>query len=266
MKSRDRWLLKNLAIGCLLVWLAGYVVLGVVVAGLQYSAEQETIKIRRSDQNARRTLGSRAPTLGGRTPAYPIGLTQFRSNIVVPLRCTGVVGFLLFVTCGPLGTWLNDVQLLFARNRRALVATLLLAASAGLLAAAQAIVHYNSSIVTEQRVFTYEELQKDRQQRTITNPPPHIDRQGRGYIVVGGDPSEQVSVRVTHDSVRGRVDLIRLIAGITGLLGIVYAFLAAGSRSATDVPVPVDHPDSGYYLYAGNDEQADETSPPSSGA
>jgi len=235
MKTSDRVLLTRVAVVLLLAWFTGDVVLGTAVKSIRRDTERIAADRARSNANRQR-MGS---SFNSTPPSDPDGFVAVISSTIVPLRWTGAAGLLLFVTFGPIGKWLHELRLPYARNRRALFGVIMLTVSVSLLTVAQVIASYNSTTGTENRQFTASELERDRQERTLVNPPSHLDPNQRPTgnlrsITFGADRSERVSVTKVRESVRGTVDSMRVVAGVIGALGLIYVAIAAMSPSVAD--------------------------------
>lgn len=238
MQPGDRKLLTRLSITLLVAWFVGDLIVGTAIQAMDRSARQANADVRRSDQNRRRMGYVFA---SGRTPDHGLaGLKMFHSKACLPLRIAGGTSLALFVAFGPVGGWARSLSM--RDNRRALFATVLVTASLALFGVAQFIAYQDSTTVMQPRKFTAAELEKDRRERTLVNPPPHLNP-GPGRlrsITFGNDRTERVASRHVDRSVRSQVDLLRLAASVIGGVGLLYVLLAAGLKQPKQLAAASD--------------------------
>ena len=226
MQPRDRTLLTNLAIGLVVAWFTCDLVLGLAIQGIQAASRQERAREARAADN-QRLRGNYPSYRGGSSDSDPAALDSFHAMVRLPLRFAGAAGLLLVLAFGPIGAWGRAL----AENGRARVGTALIFVAISLFVIAQVIVYQSSSVVMQVRSLTAAELEQDRRERTMTNPPAHLNPnpQGTGTlrsITFGSDRSERVAVSSVDSSVQGYIDLMRLVAGVLGGVGILYLFLS----------------------------------------
>jgi len=226
MQAKDRRLLSRLAVAFLVAWFCGDIVLNIALRSGESDAQREAADLARANKNRQ---------LVGRTslqrPVPRHGLMELRSFHIKAaplLRFVGAAGLLLLVAFGPVG------MLFKPQNRRALFATALILVSISLFAIAEFVVDRSSTTVMQSRSFTAAELEEDRSQRTLMDPPLHLDPNPRPTgtlrsITFGSDRSEQIAVPQVPESLRDQLDVIRLLAGIFAAVGGIYVlFLFLG--------------------------------------
>jgi hypothetical protein len=148
------------------------------------------------------------------------------------VRYGAVAGLLVLLIFAPIVAWTGKTRQYFAQNPRVLVGAVLVAMSVAMFAGAQYLASLHSTTYTQARPLTGSALEMDRRQRTMVNPPSHLNpngsRSGRLIsITFGADPVENVAISEVDKSAAGYVDAIRLVAAVVGCLGLVYSLLGA---------------------------------------
>lgn len=245
MQAKDRKLLVALATVLLAIWFIGDILLGAAIGSMALASKREAAQQARADSN-RRMMGGNSGYSGGSRNMGALELTSFHETIRVPVRYGAVAGLLALLIFAPIAAWTRKVRQYFAQNPRVLVGAVLVALSVAMFAAAQYLAYIHSTTYTQARPLTGTALEMDRRQRTMVNPPSHLNpngpRSGRPTsITFGADPVENVAISEVDKSAAGYVDTIRLVAAVVGCLGLIYSLLGAQQR---DPKAAATEPDS----------------------
>jgi hypothetical protein len=242
MQTKDRKLLLTLSIVLLVAWFVGDFLLGAAVGDLQRQSKQDAVRQARADSN-RHMMGGNSGYNGGSRSMGPLELASFHETIRLPLRYAAAAGLLLFLAFGPVVQWVRNLPQHFVQKPRLVVGMILIAVAIAIFAGAQVIASSHSTSFTQTRPITGAALEADRRQRTMVNPPSHLNPNPRAgkltSITYGADPTETVTSSEIDASVIGYVLIARLVAAVIGCVGLVYTLLGAQSNPANGAqPAP----------------------------